>query len=139
MVKPFECGHAKPVPKERTQSDDSRKIWYWPLFGVYHPRKPIRSKAMLLNKELLSGPDVHNNLLGILIRFGRDPVGVMCNVEQTFHNFYVCPPHRDLLQFLQFADNDRERNQRVSNGGALVWQYVKPCYSNVWLKKNSRT
>jgi hypothetical protein len=66
-------------------------------------------KGTSLNKELLSGPDMHNGLQGILIRFRRNAVGVMCDIEQMFHNFHVHPSHRDLLRFLWFADNDKEK------------------------------
>ena len=60
-----------------------KKVWYLPHFGVYHPRKPNKIRVVFdssaefkgtsLNKELLSGPDGHNSLLGILIRFRAKP------------------------------------------------------------------
>ena len=61
-----------------------------------------------MNKELLAGPDVHNSLLGILIRFRTNPIGVMCDIERMFHSFHVHLPHRDLLRFLWFDKNDKE-------------------------------
>ena len=124
MAKLLERGHAIPVPPSlQNQSIENtnanpKKVWYLPHFGVYHPRKPNKSRVVFdssaefkgtsLNKELLSGPDVHNSLLGILIRFRRNPVGVMCDIKQMFHNFHVHPPHRDLLRFLWFDKNDKE-------------------------------
>jgi hypothetical protein len=130
MAKLLERGHAVPVPcslRSQTLEDtvpNPEKVWYLPHFGVYHPHKPNKIrvvfdssaefKGTLLNKELLSGPDVHNNLLGILIRFRRNPVGVMCDIEQMFHSFHVHPPHRELLRFLWFADNDKKRKSSIT-------------------------
>ena len=65
----------------------------------------------LTNKELLQGPDTHNNLLGILMRFRRNSVGVVRDLEQMFHSFHAHPAHRDLLRFLWFAENDKEKER----------------------------
>ena len=47
-----------------------------------------------------------NNLLGVLMRFRKENVAVMCNVEQMFHSFHVNPAHRDFLHFLWLEGND---------------------------------
>ena len=47
-----------------------------------------------------------NNLIGVLIRFRKENIAVMCDIEQMFHSFYVEPPHRDFLRFLWFEGND---------------------------------
>ena len=119
MKKLLQRGHAIPVPDSKLINERglSGKTWYLPHFGVYHPRKPGKIRVVFdasaefegtsLNKELLSGPDILNNLSGILIRFRRNAVAVTCDIEQMFYNFFVKPEHRDLLRFLWFEDNDR--------------------------------
>ena len=62
-------------------------------------------EGVSLNKELLSGLDMMNSLLGVLIRFRTENTAVMCDIEQMFHSFYVNPSHRDFLRFLWFEDN----------------------------------
>ncbi|CAB4026321.1 Hypothetical predicted protein, partial [Paramuricea clavata] len=62
-----------------------------------------------LNKVLLPGPDLMNSLLGILIHFRRERVGVMCALEQMFYSFYVNPEHGDYLRFLWYKDNDPQK------------------------------
>ena len=74
-------GHAEPVPVAELTTP--RPCWYLPHFGVYHSQKPekIRMvfdsasevKGVSLNKLLLSGPDLANSLLGVLLRFRRHP------------------------------------------------------------------
>ena len=114
MQKLFDNGHAEPAPK--IQSDSPTLHWYLPHFGVYHPQKPQKIRVVFdsaaetagisLNKILLSGPDLTNNLLGILIRFRQQPVAFMADIEQMFHSFLVREDHRDLLRFFWYKDND---------------------------------
>ena len=59
-----------------------------------------------LKKRLLSGPDMTNNLLGVLLRFRQNPVAIVADIEQMFLSFKVKGEHRDLLRFLWFNDND---------------------------------
>ena len=114
MQKLFDNGHAEPAPS--TESSSSPPRWYLPHFGVYHPQKPGKIRVVFdsaaetngvsLNKMLLSGPDLTNSLLGILIRFRQDPVAFMADIEQMFHSFVVREDHRDLLRFFWYKDNN---------------------------------
>ena len=91
----LEKGHAEPAPK--TELSPSTPRWYLPHFGVYHPPKPDKicvvfdsaaeTKGTSLNKVLLSGPGLINNLLGVLLRFRQDIVGFVGDIEQMFHSF----------------------------------------------------
>ena len=94
------------------ETDDSDNVWYIPHFGVYHPKKPGKIRVvfdgsakvggMCLNDCLLQGPDQMNSLIGILMRFRRELVGVTCDISRMFHQFRVSPEFRDLLRFLWF-------------------------------------
>lgn len=117
MGKMLDKGHAVPVPDEEISSKQgSGQLWYLPHFGVYHPKKPDQIRVVFdssaecqgksLNQELLTGPDLMNSLTGVLIRFRREDVAAMCDVEQMFHSFHVTPEHRDFLRFLWFKNND---------------------------------
>ena len=85
-------------------------------FGMYHPKKPEQIRVVFdasteyqgksLNREWLTGPDLMNSLVGVLIRFRREDVAATFDVEQTFHSFRVSPEHRDFLHFLWFKEND---------------------------------
>lgn len=114
MQKLLEKGHAEPAPKAELSPSSPR--WYLPHFGVYHPQKPdeirvvfdsaAETKGTSLNKALLSGPDLTNNLLGILLRFRQDTVAFVADIEQMFHSFLVQEQHRDLLRFFWYKNND---------------------------------
>lgn len=114
MQRLLDKGHAELAPTMEPSLSPLR--WYLPNFGVYHPLKPGKIRVVFdsaaetdgvsLNKILFSGPDLTNNLLGILIRFRQDPVAFMANVEQMFHSFLVQEKHRDLLLFFWYEGND---------------------------------
>ena len=75
--------------------------WYLPHHGVYHPKKPnkirvvfdcsVVHKGSSLNKSLLQGPDMMNNLVGILCRFHKEPIAFIGDIERMYHRFHVYP------------------------------------------------
>ena len=88
----FDHNHAEIVPQENLRPE--KLCWYLPHFGLYHPKKKNKihvvfdaaaeSNGVSLNKLLLSGPDLTNNLLGVLLRFCQDPVALIADIEQMF-------------------------------------------------------
>ena len=102
-------GHATKVPMDELGKS----------VGVYHPKKSSKIRVvfdasaefegMPLNKVLLPGPALMNSLLGVLIRFRRERIGVRCDIEQMFYSFYVNFEHRDYLRFLWFQDNNPQK------------------------------
>ena len=107
----IESGHAELAPPL-----NQNESWYLPIFGVYHPRKPQQIRGVFdssakhygisLNDVLLSGPDMTNSLLGILLRFRKDRVAVTADIQQMFHCFLVREDHKDFLRFLWYRDNN---------------------------------
>ncbi|XP_038070490.1 uncharacterized protein LOC119739571 [Patiria miniata] len=92
------------------------RVWYIPHHGVYHPRKPGKIRVVFdcsarhagtsLNGHLLTGPDLINNLTGVLLRFREHPIAVMCDIERMFHQFLVNEEDRDYLRFLWWENGD---------------------------------
>ncbi|XP_054872902.1 uncharacterized protein LOC111584426 [Amphiprion ocellaris] len=90
--------------------------WYIPHHGIYHPKKPeklrvvfdcsAKHKGTSLNEHLLSGPDMINNLTGILVRFRQHPIALMCDIEKMFHQFKVQNKDRNYLHFLWWNNGD---------------------------------
>nr|XP_055025104.1 uncharacterized protein LOC129414995 [Misgurnus anguillicaudatus] len=112
MQKIFQNGHAEEAPLLEPEEE----CWYLPIFGVYHPKKPGQIRAVFdssakhngvsLNDVLLTGPDLNNNLLGVLLRFRQDSIAITADIQQMFHCFLVRPDHRNFLRFLWYQDND---------------------------------
>lgn len=84
--------------------------------GVYYPKKPSQIRVVFdssaqcqgtsLNQVLLSGPNLTNDLFGILLRFRQGPVAVTVDIQQMFYGFYVQPDHRKYLRFFWSKGND---------------------------------
>ncbi len=89
------------------------------MFGVHHPQKPDQIRVvfdssaefegMSLNKVLLSGPDLNNTLLGVLMRFRKESIAVTVDVQQMFYCFVVREDHRDFFMFWWYEDNDLDK------------------------------
>ncbi|XP_056603346.1 uncharacterized protein LOC130420207 isoform X2 [Triplophysa dalaica] len=108
-------GDAEKVPESEL---NDRTTWYIPHHGVYHPQKPGKIRVVFdcsakfqntsLNEHLLTGPDLTNTLVGVLCRFRKGRVAIMCDVERMFHQFHVAPSDQDYLRFLWWERGDME-------------------------------
>ena len=106
-------GHAEEVPKEKLSKPG--EVWYIPHFHVTHPQKKkirivfdcsAKYAGTSLNDHLLQGPDHINSLVGILVRFRKEHVGISCDIEKMFYNFQVDKKDRDYLRFLWIDDGE---------------------------------
>jgi len=101
-------GYAKHSP-----DDTDVNCWYIPHHGVFHPKKPDKIRVVFdcsaewkgtsLNKQLLSGPDLTNLLIGVLIRFRIEPIAVMADIEN------VPEDQQRYLKFLWWRDGNLDR------------------------------
>ncbi|XP_068203744.1 uncharacterized protein [Palaemon carinicauda] len=108
----LERGYAE-VPQSEIVSDH---CFYIPHHGVYNFKKPgkirvvfdcsARCNGVSINDELLQGPDLMNNLSGVLCRFRKEPIAISCDVEKMFCQFKVKQEHRDYLRFLWYDKGD---------------------------------
>ncbi|XP_066983799.1 uncharacterized protein [Macrobrachium rosenbergii] len=83
-------GYAERVPDEARQRRDGR-VWYMPHHAVKHPMKPkvrvvfdlkARFGGHSLNDHLLQGPDLTNNLVGVLLRFRNGQFAVTADIKR---------------------------------------------------------
>ena len=92
------------------------RTWYLPHHGVYNPKKPGKIRVVLdcgaeycgksLNSELLSGPDLTNQIVGILSRFRKERIGIMADIEAMYYQVLVPENQRSFLRFLWWDDGD---------------------------------
>ena len=111
-------GYAVPCQTEPKEG----KTWYIPHHGVYHPRKPdkirvvfdcsAKYKDLSLNSMLLQGPDLTNQLVGVLSRFRKEPVGFFGDIEKMFYRVKVPDDQQDFMRFLWWKDRDLNSERR---------------------------
>ena len=102
-----------------TEPPENNKLaWYIPHHGVYNKKKPGKIRVVFdcsapcygqsLNQQLLQGPDLTNNLTGVLYRFRKEQIAFMCDIQGMFHQVNVDACHRDYLRFLWWTDSNFE-------------------------------
>ena len=138
-------GHAEKVPVEEVLTTNGQ-VWYIPHHGVYHPKKPGKIRVVFncsvefagesLNRHLVQGPDLTNNLIAVLCRFRQEPVAVMCDIEGMFHQVHVNPEHQNFLRFFWWdsgsIDSDPEEYRMTVH---LFGATSSPGFANFALKK----
>ena len=105
----IEKGHAQRVPEEEC-GVHVQPLWYLPHHPVTHPLKPEKVRVVFdcaakyhgtsLNQQLLQGPDLTNQLVGVLIWFRQEPVALVADIEDMFHQVVVEQKDQDVLRFL---------------------------------------
>lgn len=115
MQEMIDKGYAEKVTDSYSESPGGR-LWYIPHHGVFHAKKPDKLRVVFdcsaeflgesLNRNLLQGPDLTNALVGVLCRFRKDYIPVMCDIEKMFFQFLVSPSQRDLLRFLWWENGN---------------------------------
>ena len=76
------------------QQPEFDKIWHLPHHPVVNPNKPgkvrrvannaVKFRGQSLNSDLITGPDLLNNLVGILLRFLENPVAILSDIDGLF-------------------------------------------------------
>ena len=99
----------------------SGKAWYISHHGVYHPSKPgkiglvfdcsAEFQGKSINKELLSGSDLINQINGIITRFREEKIAFMADIKAMYYEVLVPDDQQTFLRFLWWnTDNiDDER------------------------------
>ena len=132
--------YAERVPENELAKEDG-KVWYIPHHGVYHPRKPEKIRVVFdcsatyqgesINNHLLQGPDLTNQLVGVLCRFRTEPTAFMCDVEGMFHQFKVLETHRNFGRQRHY-----ETTSRVQDDRTPVWRWFITRMCELWLEEN---
>jgi hypothetical protein len=89
---------------------ETKKTYYLPHFGVYHPNKPgklrlvfdaaAKSEGVSLNSALLTGPDLMNSLQAVLWRFRQKRVAITADVTDMFHRVIMRKEDRASQRYL---------------------------------------
>jgi len=110
---------------ERVSDNHEHRLgtrWFIPHHGVYHSKKSkirvvfdcsAKYEGISLNDTLLQGPDMINDLIGVICRFRKEPIAISCDIEKMFYQFYVNEEHRDYLSFLWWDSDDYDTEPSI--------------------------
>ena len=84
----------KGYARESTSAAETVKYWYLPHHGVYHPNKPGKIRVIFnlspdfhetsINKALLPGPDLTNQIVRVLLQFREEQIAVTGDIEAMY-------------------------------------------------------
>ena len=112
-------GYAKEVKDDTSRPE---RVWYLPHHPVTNENKPGKVRVVFdcaakyrdvsLNTKLLQGPDLMNNLVGVLLRFRQEHIAIAADVEAMFHQVRVKDEDCDALRFLWWPDGNLKLQPR---------------------------
>ena len=140
-------GHAKQLSSDICQ-DQTKNVWYLPHHPVIHPHKSkirvvfdcaAKFHNVSLNDQLLSGPDLTNSLVGVLIRFRKEPIVLVADVEQMFHQVKVNPEDREALRFLWWPQGNLDEEPVPHQMTVHIFgAKSSPCCANFCLQQTAK-
>ena len=143
----LEKGYLITVPEAHNVEQRSDREWYLPHRPVINPNKPGKVRRVLkcaakfrgtcLNKSLLTGPDLLQNLIHVLLRFRQHQFAVSADIEGMFLQVGVPDWDQPSLRFLW-------REDPTTN--VVVYQYTRhifgakdsPTCANYALQRTAR-
>ena len=117
MTLMLDKGFMERVPENELQKPEG-KTWYISHHAVYHKEKKtirvvfdcsMKFHGVSLNDKLLQGPDLTNNLLGVLLRFRQGNITLIGDIEKMFYQVKVPNEHTDFLRLWWFPDGDLQQ------------------------------
>ena len=139
-------GYARKVAVYLQNSSGMKR--YIPHHGIYHPHKPGKIRVVFdcsakyqgksLNDLLLNGPDLTNNLFGVLTRFQQERIALMAVIELMFYQVRVSEADCCYLRFLGWPDGNLESNlEEYQMAVHLFGAALSPSCSNFALHKTA--
>ena len=132
------------VVKVDPATDKETTCSYLPHLPVSNKNKPGKIRRVTnafsvyqgqsLNSNLLKGPDMLSNLVGVILRFREHQVAISADIEQMFMQIKVAPSDRAFLRFLW------------NHNGKIEYEYTRhvfgatssPCRASYALRRSAR-
>ena len=143
----MEKGYLITVPDAHKVEQRSDKECYLPHHPVINPNKPGKVRRVLngaakfhgtsLNKSLLTGPDLLQNLIHVLLRFRQHQFTVSADIEGMF--LQVGVPHCDQpsLRFL-WREDATTNVVEYQYTRHIFWAKASPTCANYALQRTAR-
>ena len=129
-------GHTTKIDINKRNDNFYNKVNYNPHHAVTKINKPgkirivfhagAKCQSTSLNENLLKGPDLLNNLVGVLLRFCQDKFCVIADIKKIFHQVMVNQRDRDALRFI-WRNNRDENFQYIQMNVHLFGKVDSPC------------
>ena len=95
-----------------------------------------KSDGVSLNSKLLTGPDLLNSLVGVLLRFREGKVAIGADIEAMFHQCLISDDDQPALRFL-WRQLDSDRSPDVYQMLVMIFGASSPCTANYILRRTA--
>ena len=136
-------GYAKKLTDEEREETKTKR-WILPHHAVNHPEKPkprfvfdaaAQCRETSLNSELLKGPDLMQNLQGVVLCFREQHYAVVADSYQMFHQIQVRLEDQLALSFL-WRDMDATKKPDLYQMLVVIFgARCSPCIANYILRR----
>ena len=125
---------------------DYGKRWFLPHHAVTNPKKSkIRVvfdaaasfAGISLNDKLLKGPDLLQNLLGVLLRFRQEKIAIVADIEQMFHQIRITENNQPAMSFLWRNLNTSQDPDVYQMTVSIFGMKCSPAIANFVLRKTA--
>ncbi len=105
---------AEKIPANEVTTSQVR-VWYLVHHGIRHKQKKtlrvvfdssLECMGVFLNGNLLQGPDLTNNLLGVLLRFRQGTIAITGDIEKMFLQIKVSKRDSDCMRFFWYPNGN---------------------------------
>ena len=122
-----EKGYLRKVPENEAPPP---AVWYLPHFPIVKISKSTtkvrivfdcsaKCKGISLNDVIHAGPKLQRELFDVLIRFRRNPVALVCDIQEMYLQIEIEPEDRPLFRIL-WRDGETGRNPDVYEFSRVV-------------------
>ena len=141
-----EKGYLRKVPLDEQTPVSA---WYLPHFPVVRMDKTTtkvrivfdcsaKCKGTSLNDMILAGPKLQQDLFNVLVRFRRNPVGIVCDIKEMYLQIEIKEEDRPYFRLL-WRDLDCERQPDVYEFSRVVFgKNAAPMESQFVTQENAR-
>ena len=108
-------GYARKLSPTEIAAKEPKNTWYLPHHAVTNPNKPGKVRVVFdaaasykgtsLNDQLVTGPDLLNSLVGVIMRFRLHTVAMIADIEAMFFQVRVIEKDHPSLRFLWRSPN----------------------------------
>ncbi|XP_044174376.1 uncharacterized protein LOC122958005 [Acropora millepora] len=140
-------GYARKLSPTEIAAEEPKNTWYLPHHAVTNPNKAGKIRVVFdaaasykgtsLNDQLVTGPDLLNSLVGVIMRFRLHAVAMIAVIETMFFQVRVIEKDQPSLRFLWGGPN-RDHPPDVYQMQAMIFcAKSSPTSANYCLKRTA--
>lgn len=126
---------------------EPENTWFLPHHAVTNPNKPGKTRLVFdeaasykgtsLNDQLVTGPDLLNSLVGVIMRFRLHAIAITADIETMFFQVRVIEQDQPSLRFL-WRGSERKHTPDVYQMPSMIFgAKSSPCNASYCLRQTA--